>query len=223
MTSHGIPLVDRLEVTAGPHTGEVHVLRTARITVGRDPACGIALTRDSSVSREHAVLTVNAQGWCLEDLGSTNGVLVNGHMADSCVLQVGDTIALGQSALRVVGTPPPQAVETTTACLEPGQQQPAVPMVRQHQAVAPIQESGMGYEYRMVQIPPAISVDARSARGNEAAFYLQSLANKQAEQGWEFYRVDTVGVVTNPGCLGSLFGQKQSVIDYYVVTFRRPR
>jgi hypothetical protein len=79
----------------------------------------------------------------------------------------------------------------------------------------------MAYEYKMVQVPPTIVVKAKEQRGNEAAHYLQSLANAQAAEGWEFYRVDTVGVVTKPGCLASLFGAKQTLIQYYVVTFRR--
>jgi hypothetical protein len=81
----------------------------------------------------------------------------------------------------------------------------------------------MTYEYRMIQIPPAISIKAKDVRGNEAAYYLQSIANEQAAQGWEFYRVDTIGIVTQPGCLASLLGAKQTVIEYYVVTFRRTR
>lgn len=81
----------------------------------------------------------------------------------------------------------------------------------------------MAYEYKMLQIPPTIVVKAHEHRGNEAAYYLQSISNQEAQQGWEFYRVDTVGVVTQPGCLGVLLGQKQTMIEYYVVTFRRQR
>lgn len=80
----------------------------------------------------------------------------------------------------------------------------------------------MGYEYRMIQLAPTISVDARKEMGNEAAIYLESIVNEQAKQGWEFYRVDTIGVVTKPGCLGSLFGAKETAIEYYVATFRKP-
>lgn len=79
------------------------------------------------------------------------------------------------------------------------------------------------YEYKMVQIPPSIQVQAKEARGNEAAFYLEQIANQYSAQGWEFYRVDTVGVLTSPGCLASLLGQKASYLDYFVVTMRRPR
>lgn len=81
-------------------------------------------------------------------------------------------------------------------------------------------EYSMAYRYKMVQIPPQITVKAKEHRGNEAARYLQSLVNEAAEKGWEFYRVDTIGVATQPGCLARLFGARQTLIHYYVVTFR---
>jgi len=74
----------------------------------------------------------------------------------------------------------------------------------------------------MLQIPPSISVRAKDVTGTEAAQYLQALASEQAAEGWDFYRVDSIGVVTNPGCLAALFGARQSLIEYFVVTFRRP-
>ena len=75
------------------------------------------------------------------------------------------------------------------------------------------------YEYRMVQIPPSITV--KQAFGNEAAIYLQSIVNDQASQGWEFIRVDTIGINVPPGCLVGLFGGQTTTRQYYVVTFRR--
>lgn len=79
----------------------------------------------------------------------------------------------------------------------------------------------MRYEYKMVQIPPTIVVKAKEHVGNEAAHYLQTMANDMATQGWEFYRVDTVGVVVKPGCLMSFFGKSAEAFEYYVVTFRK--
>lgn len=79
----------------------------------------------------------------------------------------------------------------------------------------------MAFQYMMVQIPPSIVVNQKEYRGNEAAVYLQTVANEHAQKGWEFFRVDTIGVVTNPGCLASIFGAKQMTIEYYVVTFRQ--
>lgn len=79
----------------------------------------------------------------------------------------------------------------------------------------------MAYEYNMVQLPPNISVDQKLEKGNEAAVYLQNLVNSKAQSGWEFHRVDTIGVNSKPGCLGALFGNKGEFTEYYVVTFRR--
>lgn len=73
----------------------------------------------------------------------------------------------------------------------------------------------------MVQIPPNIQV--KQSSGQDAAAYLQTAVNQYAAQGWEFYRVDTIGVMVSPGCLGALLGAKQSYIEHYVITFRRPK
>ncbi len=79
----------------------------------------------------------------------------------------------------------------------------------------------MRYEYNMVQLARDISVSAGKEQGNEAATYLHSIVEGQSEHGWEFYRVDAIGVVSKPGCLGSLFGAKETIISYYVATFRK--
>lgn len=86
----------------------------------------------------------------------------------------------------------------------------------------------MPYQYRMIQIPPAISVTGVE-KGTEAAHYLESLANQQAQQGWEFYRVDSIGVEVRPGCIagllhtltGGVLGAEITYTSYYVVTFRK--
>lgn len=77
------------------------------------------------------------------------------------------------------------------------------------------------YEYKMVQIPPNIAVEMKKHKGNEAAAYLESVVNKYASQGWEFHRIDTIGVALQPGCFGSLSGQKAENSQYYVISFRK--
>lgn len=79
------------------------------------------------------------------------------------------------------------------------------------------------YTYKMVQVPPNIEVRAKEHRGNEAAAYLQNVVNEHAEDGWEFYRVDSIGVSVKPGCLDTLFGKKDVLSHYYVVSFRKPK
>lgn len=77
----------------------------------------------------------------------------------------------------------------------------------------------MNFEYMMLQMPPNIAFNTGNLQGNEAAAYLQKIVNEQATKGWEFYRVDVLGVRTPSGCLG---GGTPNLTQYYVVTFRRP-
>ncbi len=51
--------------------------------------------------------------------------------------------------------------------------------------------------------------------------YLNQIVNQEAQQGWEFHRVDTIGVEVAPGCLQGLLGQRNQTHHYYVVSFRR--
>lgn len=44
----------------------------------------------------------------------------------------------------------------------------------------------MAFQYMMIQIPPVIAVKQNEYQGNEAAYYMQSVANEQAAKGWEF-------------------------------------
>jgi len=81
----------------------------------------------------------------------------------------------------------------------------------------------MAYQYKMIQIPQDVTVKMKEQRGNEAAAYLEAIANDRAAEGWEFYRVDEVGVLARPGCLGFLFGRRAEYTVYYVVTFRRSK
>jgi hypothetical protein len=67
--------------------------------VGRSRDCDIVL-EDTGVSRHHAELRPGAGGWTVRDLGSTNGVRVNGqdiHAAHP--LQPGDRLQLGSTEL----------------------------------------------------------------------------------------------------------------------------
>ena len=79
----------------------------------------------------------------------------------------------------------------------------------------------MIYQYKMVQVPPNVVIEAKAAKENAAANYLEGVVNHWAQQGWEFCSVETIGVIENPGCLRSLLGEKATAVDYYVVVFRK--
>lgn len=55
---------------------------------------------------------------------------------------------------------------------------------------------------------PNIEVQASKHRGNEAAVYLERVVNEYASEGWEFYRIDSIGVSVKAGCFDALSGKK---------------
>ena len=73
-------------------------LTEAVTVIGRSRRCGIVLT-DPNVSRQHAEIRKQDDGFMLLDLGSTNGTRVNRRDVEQVVLQHGDRIELGTTEL----------------------------------------------------------------------------------------------------------------------------
>jgi FhaA, N-terminal domain/FHA domain len=72
-----------------------YVLEGPRATIGRSKDAECVL-RDPNVSRHHAELRRSASGdWTIADLGSTNGVKVNGRRVSSTRLKPGDQVTIG--------------------------------------------------------------------------------------------------------------------------------
>jgi hypothetical protein len=68
--------------------------------IGRSRDCDIVLG-DSNVSRRHAQIRPSGGGsWTITDLGSTNGVKVNGRAVSSAPLKPGDDIVVGTVDVR---------------------------------------------------------------------------------------------------------------------------
>ena len=81
-------------------TGERVPLGKVTAVIGRLPECAVVLG-DPNVSRRHAEVRPLATGWVIADLGSTNGVKLNGTRIDSeKPLANGDTISIGTVHLR---------------------------------------------------------------------------------------------------------------------------
>jgi pSer/pThr/pTyr-binding forkhead associated (FHA) protein len=88
-----------LVAMSGPLTGQRFTISTPT-EVGRE--CPIPpLGFDSQASRRHARLTPTAQGLQVDDLGSTNGTLINGIKAASATLRPGETVQVGSTIFRV--------------------------------------------------------------------------------------------------------------------------
>ncbi len=79
--------------------GRTSVLGSGGAVLGRSREADIQVD-DQNVSRKHAELRPSGASWTVRDLGSTNGVKVNGRKIDPHrpeSLKTGDTITLGTS------------------------------------------------------------------------------------------------------------------------------
>ena len=78
--------------------GRRNVLSGSRVVLGRSREADIVL-QDPNVSRRHAELRRDDEGWQVVDLGSTNGIKVNGRRVDHQSLSPGDQITIGVTDL----------------------------------------------------------------------------------------------------------------------------
>lgn len=82
-----------------PHTGQEFNLCRFATSVGRSISCDVVLT-DKAVSRQHAVLYCLKGQFSVEDVGSTNGTMVNGRkLKERTALRAGDEIRIGITKL----------------------------------------------------------------------------------------------------------------------------
>jgi hypothetical protein len=86
----------------------VHVLGR-RTTIGRTADNDLRIDSEA-ISRHHAVIVCGPINAVVEDLGSTNGVQVNGQRVRRQVLRDGDALTLGRAQFRFVVRAPPAPV-----------------------------------------------------------------------------------------------------------------
>lgn len=75
-----------------------------RTRIGRAPGCELHID-SSSVSRHHALILAGTREAIIEDLNSTNGVILNGRKVTRQVLNDGDIVTIGDIQFRYVAKP----------------------------------------------------------------------------------------------------------------------
>jgi chromosome segregation ATPase len=90
-----------------------HVLGR-RTRIGRATGCELHID-SSSVSRHHALILLGGRETIIEDLNSTNGVIVNGRHVTRQVLSDGDLLIIGEIHFRYVEKPARRAGEPPPA------------------------------------------------------------------------------------------------------------
>lgn len=94
-------LIELHASTPGVHAstpGRAHELKIGVHVLGRDASADVTLVH-ADVSRQHAELTITADGATIRDLGSKNGMVVNGRKLEQASLEHGSRLAFGELAL----------------------------------------------------------------------------------------------------------------------------
>ena len=149
-----------LKVTHGPHRGRTFSFDTHdTFIVGRGKSAHFQLPKlDGHFSRNHFMLEVNPPHCLLVDMDSRNGTYVNAKRVEQAILQDGDLIQGGKTAIRVtikqdneapVAAPhsPPPASPTQDrqpppwAPRTPVEEQPAAPLPEPTEHFAPATQS----------------------------------------------------------------------------------
>ena len=82
-----------------PATSQIFPLGE-EVTIGRAPGCSVPLADDTYVSQLHARIYVRDGRPFVEDLGSTNGTVVNGAPVRERRLADGDELRIGSATIR---------------------------------------------------------------------------------------------------------------------------
>lgn len=87
-----------VEMESAGVSGREHALALGRTSIGRASDNSVHLL-DEAVSRHHAEVVPGPRGYLLRDLGSENGIYVNGDRSPEHVLRDGDVIQIGARTL----------------------------------------------------------------------------------------------------------------------------
>ena len=102
-----------------PNGGTITLAPGSEQIIGRDASCSFAVP-SRKLSRQHARIFGGVGTWGVEDLNSTNGVLVNKQRVTTAWLKQGDEIRLGPVAFRYeleAAAPPDGATMTMTTAM----------------------------------------------------------------------------------------------------------
>lgn len=100
------PRVPRaLLVLAGGTIGQLVMLPEDALLLGRGHDCGLRLGSPSDgTSRRHAQIFRRGRSVRIRDLGSRNGLHLNGQRCREGLLQAGDLIGIGSSVIKVLAS-----------------------------------------------------------------------------------------------------------------------
>ncbi len=87
---------ERLVCLTGEKRGKAYPLKIDRVVIGRSPHCHITVD-DKKASREHVEIVRIKNNFIISDLGSQNGIFVNGKKVKQQQLAAGDKFSVGET------------------------------------------------------------------------------------------------------------------------------
>ncbi|MCW3097717.1 MAG: cyaA 3 [Chthonomonadaceae bacterium] len=139
------------------------LLTSSRYLIGRGDGCEVLLPEDdASASRRHALLERNDRAeWTVVDLGSRNGILVNGNrISDRVTLHDGDCLTVGKTSITLTLPRTQPTIQTAAPVFatpqEPAPASPVASLPQESAAVdAPAQPAPVGPSWAAVSLPPS--------------------------------------------------------------------
>ena len=184
----------QLEVGGSPRRIQVG---DAPITIGRMEGNTIILDQPL-ISRRHCVIGKTADGYMIQDMGSSNGTFVNGERITQLALHNGDAVSVGKVQIRFVNEeekPQPAAKAAVTAAVN---QQPAPVALELDESdivdnTPDIFQSGNGHQDFDAQVEPTTVDDYEAV--------LLRLAESLPDKSFQDFHISLVnarGVVAHP-------------------------
>ncbi len=95
-----IPTGGSIQIQTGFYEGLEVLLDRDWLVIGRGRGADMVLA-EATISRAHAAIGHDAEGFFVQDLGSTNGTLVNGAKTERQILKNGDEVRMGRLIIGV--------------------------------------------------------------------------------------------------------------------------
>jgi hypothetical protein len=177
----------QLVISEGKEAGREFEFDQDSVVIGRTAECDVILY-EAGVSRKHAKVTVEAGSIFIEDLGSSNGTLVNGDkIAGKHALKDGDLISMGP----VIFSFKPVDLEPTAPGAEEGEDGGA------HTRVVSLSELKKSRNKAVAMLPKDASREQVDDMGRRATSMLPALKGPRPSMGGN-KRVSSPGMAKAP-------------------------
>lgn len=104
----------KIEIIKGFNKGQIFQIKEKEIVIGRDKNCKISIN-DTKSSRKHAKIYLDNEIYIIEDLNSTNGIILNGKTIFKSSLSDNDEILIGDTILEVSEVEPFEQSSSSTS------------------------------------------------------------------------------------------------------------